>query len=509
MHAGQRGAHWGIEQCRANAAGSRNRSRANSTGTGVDSSEEDGEVESTMQVTGDGTEEEEEEDNCALALIKNTTFTFIVASAILLNVVSMTFQVDYPAGLGPGCSDPAGGFCLAIWHMLDNIFLAFFTVELVLRLWAHGCKGFFLNSSEEQGWNIFDFFVVGACWLIALFESFSFTGGKFVKLLRSARMLRIMRVLRIFRLPCLKKLQIIIAGLVHSFSVVSWIAAMLGGVMFTCAIVCTDLVGHNADDWGDDAEEIRLFFGSMWNSTVTLFNFLTLADWSYVTRLVSRQEWAMMYFFLAYVIFAAMVILSLLTGVLADHMNTVRENEEREEEAENQKANAQAVKAQMLAFQKATEGAHLLSREQFRSVLDNAPMRERLSSQGVNLGGFDPDDLFECFDSKTSGLISWSEFHEGMEELRTGVKPRVIFKLEVGLRKAVRDSRADLSSDPRTKTKLLEENNKVASRMFEISRQLDDVTSTTDSFLEELKSFQRGTGFPASSGEDGEEDPDS
>lgn len=382
----------------------------------------------------------------AAKVISNPAFTFAVACAIMLNVLTMTLQVDNPeVTFQPGCE---GSDCLILWDVLDEIFLLFFTVELTLRLVAFGCTEFFCKPDEDQGWNIFDFFVVSTCWMIFFFQSVHFAGGKFVKLLRSARMLRILRVLRIFRLPCMKKLNIIVAGLVASFTVVFWIAVMLGGVMFISAIVCTDFVGKHAERWGDEADEIRLLFGSMKNSTITLFNFLTLADWSGVTRLVMKQEPGMTFFFLSYVIFAAMVILSLLTGVLADHMNTVREAEEQEEVDVSRKEQSAATRAEFKAFKEADrEGTHLIGKEQFLEVLQDSHVRKELEDCGVDLESFDPEDIFQCFDSKASGTITWSEFRSGMEELRLGVTPKQIFKLEVSLRRAVRECCEELTDE--------------------------------------------------------------
>jgi len=450
-----------------------------------DDSEGDFSEAGLVQGTNTGTDTDEENDSMAKRIIESHWFTFTVAAAIMLNVMTMTLQVDMAASPGHEATD-------GMWDIIDNIFLVFFTVEIVLRLTAVGCFGFFCKESDDQGWNLFDFFVVGTCWMINLTESVSFTGDKFIKLLRSARMLRILRVLRIFRLPCMKKLNIIVAGLVHSFSVVSWIAVMLGGVMFLSGIVCTDVIGKNAKRWGEDEEEIKLLFGGMKNSTITLFNFLTLADWSGVTRLVAKEEPSMTFFFLAYVIFAAMVILSLLTGVLADHMNTVREAEEKAEAEEARAQRAVAVKAELKAFRQADiHGRHMIGKEQFMNVLQSPAVRDELDASGVNIGAFDLDDLFECFDSKASGAISWNEFRQGMEELRIGVTPKQIFKLEVSLQRATRECRDDA-----TMTVSADKEDQAEVPLKQLAKQMDSTAALLDRMATDLSNFQVPAGFP-------------
>merc|ERR1719240_84885 len=63
----------------------------------------------------------------------------------------------------------------------------------------------------------------------------------------------------------------------------------------------------------------------------TLFQFLTLDDWAGIARQVTDVMPAMQCFFISYIFFAGFVIVSLLTGVMAEHMNQVRESEEYEQ----------------------------------------------------------------------------------------------------------------------------------------------------------------------------------
>mmetsp|Transcript_69973 Transcript_69973/g.177590 ORF Transcript_69973/g.177590 Transcript_69973/m.177590 type:complete len:541 (-) Transcript_69973:65-1687(-) len=393
---------------------------------------------------------------------KSAKFMFLVATVILMNVVSMTFEADNPhydvgkdcsmeciaavdrnSSATLGCPEGCGGDS-DFWLWVNHAFLVFFTVELVIRVFAFGSFcAFFCDTNGDQGWNVFDFTVVGTCWMMWYFQAAHIHGGKYMNLLRSLRMLRMLRVLRIFRVPLFKKLNIIVQGLIESIPSGFWIGCMLGGVMFVSAIFCTDLIGHQADDWPvEERDNIKQWFGTIGKSMLTLFQFLTLADWSAITRVVTKQSSEMMYFFLLYVIFAAMVILSLLTGVLADHINTVTTEAEEEEKAEKQKTRKQALATEFKAFKKATAGKdgtdHCMSKQEFRDTILDKEMKEELNDLGIDLDTFESDDLFRCFDRSANGVLCFHEFQEGMEELRVGVTGKQVFKLEVSLRNAVR-----------------------------------------------------------------------
>lgn len=427
-------------------------------------------------------------------IVDANAFTAAVGMLIILNVSYMTVQADYPNynpwGYKEGCYKLCHGddisqcppTCLEpseFWSNLDDTFLFLFTSELVLRLIAYGCKGFFCSAEHGNNWNIFDFLVVSTCWFLWTCRTGNLSGGRFVNMLRALRMLRILRFLRIFRLPCLKKLNTIVTGLIASLPVIYWIMCMLVGVMFVSAIFCTDLLGHQAEDWGPEADEITEYFGSMLKSMNTLFQFLTLADWSSITRLVAKQNQLMMFFFLGYVICAAMVILSLLTGVLADHVNSIREGEEEEERVLRQSDRKRAMIAEFRAFKEITGPfRNFITKEDFSKLLKSEQFADNIADFGVDVKTFEPDDLFVCFDRQANGRLTWQAFQMGMEELRVGITAKQVFKLEVSLRNAVtRCKQQDRALDPQTVKHVEHQLQEACGRSENIDSLFDDMST--------------------------------
>src|SRR3546814_6698244 len=102
-------------------------------------------------------------------LLNSRTFQWFIVGTILANAAILGLQTL--TGLGAGL--------LQLLEILDNICLVIFCVEIALKLIAMRL-GFF-----RDGWNIFDFLVVGVALIPASGE---------LSVLRSMRVLRLMRL---------------------------------------------------------------------------------------------------------------------------------------------------------------------------------------------------------------------------------------------------------------------------------------------------------------------------
>ena len=81
-----------------------------------------------------------------------------------------------------------------VYSMLEDTFLWIFTAEVTLKLIALGAGGYF-----AEGWNMFDFIVVGTAWIRVIFPQ---SGN--LTVLRAVRVLRALRMVN--RVPSLKKI---------------------------------------------------------------------------------------------------------------------------------------------------------------------------------------------------------------------------------------------------------------------------------------------------------------
>ena len=193
-------------------------------------------------------------------------------------------------------------------HMVNDVILGNFVVELVLRLTACGRNpaGFF-----KSGWNVFDFVVVVASFLPGVREN--------ATLLRIARLLRVVRAVRL--LPDLRILTVAVgrsipgvASLAVLTLLLIYVFAMLGWVIF------------------EDHDPAN--FGNVGQGMVTMFVLLSLENLpTYIEKGQELSDWTLL-FFVSYVLLASFLIFNLFIGIVINSMEEARGMELRRAERE-------------------------------------------------------------------------------------------------------------------------------------------------------------------------------
>mmetsp|Transcript_18730 Transcript_18730/g.25202 ORF Transcript_18730/g.25202 Transcript_18730/m.25202 type:complete len:206 (+) Transcript_18730:2-619(+) len=189
--------------------------------------------------------------------------------------------------------------------------------------------------------------------------------------------------------------------------------------------------------------------------------------------------------FLLYVIVAALVIISLFSGVMSEHMNTVREQEQIDEQKRQQEEMVGALKIMHKAFKAAdVAGDHLITKAEFEAMAKRPELRDELASVGVDLEEVEPGELFDCFDEGGRGVLSWDEFNAGMEGLREGASPKQFFKLLAAVWRAIYwDGRAP--AQPRHQEAVEKELALANNGLARAERCLEGLRSELTAFLEE------------------------
>lgn len=193
-------------------------------------------------------------------------------------------------------------------NLLNEVFLGIFTIELTIRISAYGRRpqDFFSN-----GWNVFDFAVVGLA---------------FVPWLRkSATLLRLVRLLRVLRLASVRDdLRAVavgmarsipaIAGLLVTVTLVVYFYAMIGWLMF-----------HTEDPQ---------HWGTVGQSMLTLFTVSTLEGWNVILYQGQRIVPGAWVFFVSFVLLISFLVINIVIGILMNAIDNAREQRIIEEGAE-------------------------------------------------------------------------------------------------------------------------------------------------------------------------------
>lgn len=353
----------------------------------------------------------------------------LVMTIICLNVILMAAEIAYPL---PESEKEREGDSEK-WEPMENCFLAFFVVEICIRVCVYKCR--FFTDPEERWWNIFELAVV--CigvfdqWIVKMFMP-SQKGGKAMITLRVFRVLRIFRSCRLVRhMPQLRRL---IEGFRYSLQAVGWILILFLFIIFFSGIFVTSLIGHQSELWDGPTEEeqedkdlIDECFSTLGKSMFTMFRFVTLDDWAAVTMVVQKQMPYMAIFFTFYILITAFAVIALLTGVMADTVSRRSDDIDKKEELDTFQ---EQVNAQEKNFRKAekTAGIGLTLEELWNNnEFDMEMIITKIQGERAGDVNFeDVEDLFKALDLSGDGRVTWEEFKYGMNHIHGDASARDI-----------------------------------------------------------------------------------
>jgi voltage-gated sodium channel len=226
-------------------------------------------------------------------IVDSPAFTATVVAVILANALVLGLQT-YPR------IDQDYGRAL---DLLNTLFLAFFVVEISVRIAAYGRRPwrFFMD-----GWNVFDFLAVALAFGPGLRENST--------VLRLARLARIVRVVHL-----LPDVRILITAVVRSLPPLASMAILTSVILFVYGMVGWQLFG----------DEIPNRWGTIGEAMLTLFVMLTLEDFPvYMDEGMEIHGWSWV-FFVSFILVAAFVVINVFIAIVLNSMEEARELERR------------------------------------------------------------------------------------------------------------------------------------------------------------------------------------
>lgn len=221
--------------------------------------------------------------------VESPAITRFITFLILFNAVILGLETS--------------GSIMARWGglitALDYICLAVFVAEIGIKLAGRGPRFF------RDGWNIFDFIVVG----IALVPA-----AQGLAVLRALRVLRLLRVVSVS--PQLRR---VVEGFLAAVPGMASVFLLMGIIFYIGAVIATKLFGQAFPEW----------FGDLGNSAYSLFQVMTLESWSMgIVRPVMEVFPLAWVFFVPFILMTTFAVMNLVVGLIVNSMQDAHQAEE-------------------------------------------------------------------------------------------------------------------------------------------------------------------------------------
>lgn len=226
------------------------------------------------------------------SLVQNFILIVIIINAIVLGMqTSPGLMADYGRAL----------------DLIDDIALYIFVIELLIKLIVYRFSFF------KDGWNIFDFIIVGVA-LVPAAEGFSVL-----------RALRIMRALRV--MSVVPQMRVVVQALLSALPGMTSVIVVLVLIFYVAAVMATKLFGTSPNP------DIQEWFGSVGKSLYTLFQIMTLESWSMgIVRPVMKENPLAWIFFIPFICMTSFMVLNLFIALIVNSMEAVTSADKESEE---------------------------------------------------------------------------------------------------------------------------------------------------------------------------------
>lgn len=219
-------------------------------------------------------------------LIESKCFQNSITSLIVLNAITLGLETSAEI------RSKIGG----ILEIIDFAVLIVFVLEIVLKLLVKRLDFF------KNGWNLFDFIVVG----ISLVPA---AGPLYI--LRAFRILRVLRLI-----SAVPQMRRVVQALIKAIPGLLSIIALISLIFYVSAVLSTNLFGAEFEEW----------FGSIGASMYSLFQIMTLESWSMgIVRPVMKVFPYAWVFFVPFILITSFAVINLFIGVIVDAMQSVQE----------------------------------------------------------------------------------------------------------------------------------------------------------------------------------------
>ena len=253
------------------------------------------------------------------------------------------------------------------------------------------------------------------------------------------RLLRILTVGRLIRLLIgFPDLWSIISGFVEAVKTLFWVSLFLLFIIYIAAVFVTVEIGQNPELYDSyryvsGGWDYKEYFGTVGKSMLTLFQILTLDDWSGgIARHVMSNQPAMSIFFILFILLTSFGIMNVITGIIVERtLATAKQNQERfQRNQERERSRVLSHLREIFEFAD-KDGNGSLTVEEFRTAIRQPDVERKLRL--IELPVADAEELFTILDHDGSGELSVDEFIGGCVRLKGVAKSKDLLSVQVSV----------------------------------------------------------------------------
>jgi len=384
----------------------------------------------------------------ARAIVLHPVFEAISSVLIVLNAAVIGAEVDF------GISHPLEQQHL-FFRIVNIFFVVAFFCELVLRMLAAGMY-FISRQNPSIYWNLFDTTLVICSIVEEGLSAVSNINVNALRLLRTLRLVRSFRIVRVFK--AFRDLRVMLAGILQSLRSLVWAGLLLLAIMYLVAVCLLQFAGEEMSLQELDPSQAALdkvTFGELMNHygslTLTIYTlYKSIAggiDWGDACAPLLALSYPIGCIFLAYVSFAILCVLNIITGVFVENANRLTVQDEEMvlmEQMEMRKKWFSEVEA---TFKEAdSTGSGTIDKDEFREQMENVRLQTCLRKIGIQAESFTSDGLFTLLDFDGDGHIDLDEFVQALSNCHGTARAVDVAKINRDTRMLRREMRQVLKA---------------------------------------------------------------
>jgi voltage-gated sodium channel len=348
------------------------------------------------------------------------TFAFLILASSVLLAAECQFQghnfgyeIDYD-GFDKSAKDQYPGF-QSIFLVLDVALGVSFTLEVLLKLYAHGLR------FARDAWNVFDTLIVVA-WLITAFADKLVSMPADPTIFRMARLARLLRLMKLIKtLSGLDNLFLMTTVLKGSMNVLVWALVLMLALQTMAAFLINQIVVSYFEGAEGNAEnrEVFKYFGTFSRALFTMFE-ISLGNWAPPSRILveSVNEW-FMFVTVLIKLTIGFAIVGVINGIFIQETLKVAETDDHLLLMQKERAESSHIKKMSKFFQMAdTSRDGLMDRNEFVSMLQNDKVSMWLAAKGLDAASAADVDMVFSLLGHDREYLTPMDFAQGVAKLK-------------------------------------------------------------------------------------------